>query len=142
MLGCTGMRCTDLKRQRDKAIYECYRSGLEQGRFTSLSSAAHYLMSCPAPRFFIEGRTASLLVGRLLRGESLDDLHPSSRKQAVQLKDNYLAYLREHRGTTMPRVRILEMLVEEPAPEFYIGWRSMMYTLKREIKKVRMRWGG
>ena len=133
------MRCTELKRQRDKAIYECYKKGLEEGRFSSLFSAARYIMKQPAPRFYIEGRTASLLVGKLLSGERID-VHPSTYRLASRLKEDYLKYISEHQETVMPREWILEQLVERPAPEFYLGWRSILYILEREIKKVRSKW--
>lgn len=138
--GVRKMRCTELKRQRDKAIYECYKRGLEDGRFSSLFSAARYIMKQPAPRFYIEGRTASLLVGKLLSGESIKDVHPSTMRLACRLRDDYVKYLSEHQETVMPREWILEQLVERPAPEFYLGWRSILYVLERELKKARSRW--
>lgn len=140
MAGVHEMRCTDLKQQRDSAIYDCYRRGLEEGRFTSLFSAARYIMKQPAPRFFIEGRTASLLVGRLLSGKPIGKTHPSTLRIAERLKDDYLEYLREHPGDNTPRVWVMDMLVERPAPEFFLGWRSILYALGREIRKRRARW--
>ena len=134
------MRCTYLKRQRDSAIYDCYKRGLEEGRFTSLFSAARYIMKQPAPRFFIEGRTASLLVGRLLSGKPIGNVHESTRRIAEKLKGDYLEYLKDNPGNKMPMRWVLEILVERPAPEFFLGWRSIMYILEREIKKARAKW--
>ena len=97
-------------------------------------------MKQPAPRYYIEGKTVSLLIGRLISGKPIRKTHPSTLRMAERLKDDYLEYLREHPDNTMPRSWVMDILVERPAPEFFLGWRSIMYILEREIRKVRSKW--
>ena len=75
-----------------------------------------------------------------MSGDMLLDVHPGTRRLAAKLRDEYLAYLNAHPDEPMPRERVMELLVEQPAPEFYLEWRSVFYALEREIKKVRQRW--
>jgi len=58
---------------------------------------------------------------------------------AQQLYDNYLKYLNEHPDNTLSRERVLELLVDEPAPEFYITGDAARKILREQIKKARRR---
>lgn len=58
-----------------------------------------------------------------------------------QLWKNYTAYLDAHPGCGLSRERILEILVDEPAPEFYISTDGARRLLYGEIKRVRRRNG-
>lgn len=134
------MKDTELKRQRDADLYDVYKRGLETNSFANMSQAADYVIRQPAPQFYVSPREVSLAMGRLQRGMSLIALSPSSRRRFWQLKDNYDAYLEAHPDNHLSRERVLELLVEEPAPEFYLSWRSAREILRREMIKRRNRW--
>jgi len=134
------MKDTELKKQRDRALYAVYVNGLEQGRFASMREAGRYACKQPAPRFFIEAEKASILVGRIMAKVSLIDLNSNSRRRVWQLYFRYRHYLSEHPGCKLSRERVLEEIVMEPAPEFYLEPQQARKILQREIKKVRQRW--
>lgn len=135
------MRNTELIRAKERAIYETYKRGLEEGRFSCFRDAGEWVVKQPAPRFFIESRTVSLLVGRIEKDISLLDLHASSRRLVRQIYRNYMEFLQEHPGCKLSRERIMEILVEEPAPEFYITGDAARRIIRKEIRKARERWG-
>lgn len=134
------MRDTELKRKKACALYSVYKKGLEQGRFASLYDAGRIVASSPAPSFFISAKRASILIGRIQARVSLIDLHSSQRRMVWQLWRNYNAFLAAHPDNTLSRERVLEILVDEPAPEFYIstdGARRLIYgEMKRTRKKI------
>lgn len=134
------MKDTELREARDRAVYQVYLKGLEEGRFSSLRNAAGYICRQPAPRFFIDSRTASLLVGRIPAKISLMDLKPAGRRRVWQLYRNYQRFMDENPKCTLPRERIIEILVEEPAPEFYLTPVSIRHILQREIGKKKKAW--
>ena len=134
------MKDTELKRQRDADLYDVYKRGMDTHSFANMSQAADYVISQPAPKFYVSAREVSLAIGKLQRGISLIALSSSSRRRIWQLKDNYDAYLLAHPDNNLSRVAILEMLVEEPAPEFYLSWRSAREILRREMIKRRNAW--
>lgn len=135
------MKDTELKRAKAKALYSVYISGLEEGRFDSLSGAGKWVASQPAPCFYISARQASLLLGRIQAHVSLVGLNPSQRKMAWRLWFNYRRYLEEHPDNKLSRERVLEIIVDEPAPEFYISGDGARKILRQEIKKARRRLG-
>lgn len=133
------MRDTGLKKKKAEALYAVYRRGLDEGRFSSLSAAGDWCSRQPAPCFYISAKRASLLLGRIFAGISLLDLSSSQRRMVWRLHDDYRRYLREHPGTTLSRERILELLVDEPAPEFYMTGDAARRVLRAEIVRQRKR---
>lgn len=134
------MRDTELIRAKEKAIYAVYKRGLEEGKFKSFREAGEWVRKQPAPKYFIDSRTASLLLGKIHSQSFLMGLHPSSRRLVLHLNEKYREYLRVHPRTTMSRERVMEILVDEPAPEFYITAEGARRMLRREIKRVRESW--
>lgn len=131
------MRDTELKRKKARELYSVYKKGLQEGRFASLYDAGRLVARSPAPCFFISAKRASLLLGHIKARVSLINLHSSQRRMAWQLWFNYKSYLAKHPGNTLSRERILETLVEEPAPEFYITTDGARRMLKSENERAR-----
>lgn len=134
------MKDTELKRQRDRALYSVYVEGLEQGRFASMREAGRYASKHRAPRFFIEAEKASILVGRIMARVSLINLNSNSRSLVWELYRRYKEYLALHPGCKLSRERVLEEIVMQEAPEFYLEPQRARKILQKEIKKVRQKW--
>lgn len=135
------MRDTELKRKKADALYSVYKKGLQEGRFSSLYDAGRSISRSPAPCYFISAKRASLLIGRISARISLIGLNDSQRRMAWQLWHKYQEYLAAHPDNTLSRERILEMLVDEPAPEFYISTDGARRLLCEQIRKTRKKMG-
>ena len=135
------MRDNELRVLRNQALYETYKKGLEEGRFSSMRDAGRYVCRQPAPRFYISSEVASGIIGKILMHRSLINLNSCYRRRAWRLYDDYCQYLEDHPGCKLSRERILEILVDQPAPEFYIEPQHTRKILQKEIKKIRARWG-
>ena len=131
------MRDTGLKQKKAEALYAVYKRGLDEGRFDSLFAAGRWCARQPAPCFYISSKRASLLLGKVFAGEQLTDINASQRRMVRQLVNDYQRFLDEHPGTTLSRERILELLVDEPAPEFYMTGDAARRVLREQIKKAR-----
>lgn len=134
------MKNTDLKKERDRALYLAFKKGLGEGKFATMRDAAKYVCRQPAPRFFIEPEKASIIIGRILANVSLINLNASSRRMAWQLYRNYNDYLAAHPDCKLSRGRIMEILVYEPAPEFYLEPQRTRKIIYKERKKARETW--
>lgn len=136
------MKDTQLKKKRDAALYREYVKGLEEGRFASMCEAADYVIRQPAPRFFISAKEASNRIGRILSGKEHIDRRSPSQRRVLLLLDRYQDYLAAYPDCQLSRESILEVLVQEPAPEFYLGWEAARQILRREVSKRRKLWAG
>lgn len=135
------MRDTELKRRKAEAIYCVYKKGLEEGRFSSMREAGEWVRVQPAPCYFISAEKASEQVGMILSGVSLMDLNDSQRRKIWRLYKEYKNFLAEHPGTKLSRDRIMESIVDRPAPEFYMTAEGIRKVLRTHIKEVRRKRG-
>ena len=135
------MKDTGLHRMKAEALYSVYKKGLGIGCFNSMYEAGFWCARQPAPCFYISSKQASLLVGRILGGVSLIDLHASQRRLVWRLYEDYRTFLEENPGTPLSRERIMELLVDRPAPEFYITGDCARRILRKELRKARKRAG-
>lgn len=135
------MKDTELKREKARALYAIYREGLERGCFASMRDAGEYLSHQPAPRFFIDPRQASLLIGKILSNVSLINLNSQQRRMILRLYKDYKAFIAENPHTNLSRERILEILVEAPAPSFYMTPEAIRKALRKEVRFIRSSWG-
>ena len=134
------MKNTDLKKERDRALYLAFKKGLGDGKFATMGDAVKYVCRHPAPRFFIEPEKASIIIGRILKGVSLINMNSNSRKMAWQLYRNYTEYLSAHPDCKLSRERIMEILVYQEAPEFYLEPQRTWKIINKERKKAREKW--
>ena len=58
-----------------------------------------------------------------------------------RLYKDYRKFLEEHPGTTLSRERIMEQLVDSPAPSFYMTPEAIRKALRKEIRYIRSKWG-
>lgn len=135
------MKDTELKRRKAGALYTVYKQGLQEGRFDSLFGAGRYCAHQPAPCFFVSPKQASLLVGRIKSYTSLINLHSSQRRMAWRLYYDYVRYREENANDTLSRERVMEILVDQPAPEFYITGDAARRMLRGEIMRTRRAMG-
>ena len=124
-----------------KALYEAYKIGLEEGRFTSMRDACRIISKQPAPCYFISAKEAAQYIGRIEKGVSLINLSSPKRRLILQLYKEYKLYLAEHSDNNLPRETIMEMIVERPAPEFFMKPEAVRRVLRTAIRNVRRQYG-
>lgn len=131
------MKNTELKEMRDKALYEVYVKCLSTGSFSSQIELAEHASKQPAPQFFIESHTLSLIFGMIESHYSLIGLNSMSRRRAWDLYANYQRWKEANPDSTLSRERICELLVDEPAPEFYMQSETARKIIQKMCKKKR-----
>lgn len=126
---------TDLREQRDKAIFDAYRKALVEQGFQTQSEAVEYVRTHPAPRFFISAEFCAIVISRLVAGK-----HPgvSGKQRIRKFRELYRRYLIE---TDKPENGNLSMreicwrIVDQEAPEFYLNFRATSEIINRQREK-------
>lgn len=130
------MKDTELKAVRDRDLFVSYQKALREHDFPNQWEAVEYVRTHPAPRFYISSKVCSLLLGRLFAGKSLQGLQGLAKKRLLKLSNMYKAFAGGDFGRKgMSRERICEMLIEMPAPEFYITHRYATRIITKEIAR-------
>ena len=131
------MKDTELKRMRDHDLYRTFTASLRDNTFISTDEAADYARRQPAPQYYISARTASLLIRKIEKRISLLDLNSNSRRRIWHIYSVYREYLKQHPGCTTSRELILEEIVENQAPEFFVSLGRAKHIILYERKEAR-----
>lgn len=130
------MKDTELKEARDRDLFVCYQNALRNNDFQNQWEAIEYVRKCPAPRFYISSKACSLLLGKLFAGERLERMHPLAYRRIKHLEKMYKNYIAGEAGMRgLSRERVCEILVDMPAPEFYVSNIYANRIINREIRK-------
>ena len=130
------MKDVELKAIRDRDLFLCYQKALKERDFQNQWEAVEYVRKCPAPRFYISSKVCSLLLGKIFAAKRLDRMHPLAYKRIKHLEKMYKDYVIGPAGMKgLSRERICEILVDMPAPEFYITNSYATRIINKEIEK-------
>ena len=121
----------ELFQMRYEALYETYIDGLRQGCFDSLVGAAEYVARQPAPMFYITARSASLLIALIEQRVSLTMYRLNQRRKIWTIYHLYRQWRAEHPDSTLSRERVLELIVDEPAPSFFLTEECIRKNLQK-----------
>lgn len=132
------LKNTELRNLRNKEIYKAYKKALRVKSFSTIRDVCVYLAeNATAPKYYIEASTASILFGKLAKGDTLDNLSEGCRRRIFDLVDKYYNYRQTHDCQNMSRLRVLEIIIEQPAPEFYLSVARIRGIILEELKKER-----
>lgn len=133
------MKDTELKRERDKDLYQVYKKALRDNHFSSMMQAADFCRRQPARSYYIDSREAQKIISLIEKGVSLIGKNSHSRKRAWDLYELVKQYREQHPGQHKGLVLILEEIVCMEAPEFYLSGRSAKRIILNELRRERQR---
>lgn len=132
-----GMLDVELKNLRAYDLYAVYKKGLREGRFRSIRDAAEYARLQPAPRFYISAKVAGSFIRQIQSGVSLIWMNPLARQRAWEIYDRYLLKVESGAAVGVSRETVLEELLEQEAPQFYISAETARKILQEENRRIR-----
>ncbi len=131
------MKDTELKRKQDRDLYLCYKKCRGMFVFASEREAIDYARQQPAPQYYISARTASLLIGKISHGDELTGLHPMSYMRIMHLYERYRFYRSRNPESKLSREVVMELLVEDEAPHYYLSLERARKIIFRERRRER-----
>ncbi len=136
------MKDVELKSIRDRDLFLCYQKALKEKDFKNQWEAIEYVRKSPAPRFYISSKVCSLLLGKIFAGHKLERMHPLAYRRIKHLEKMYKSMVTGQAGMQgLSRERVCEIIVDMPAPEFYISNVYATRIINKEIanhnKKIR-----
>lgn len=124
----------ELKRHRDNSILTAYFDIVKRMRasaaYVSTEQAVSELMKRQAPRFFTTFENARRIVSLMARGHGLVLTNDNKRDMYTEIYRRYVL-MREQTGAT--GYRVLEQVLEQPAPSYYVDAATMRSIVYRVI---------
>lgn len=120
--------------ERDAALLRAYRRVMSTypGELRSLKAVAGVVCGENAPRFFVTPERALRVVYMMLRGVRLDRVIPERKRMYDEIFRRAMDMQRLRPGMKMKH--IVERVVEQPAPSFYMTQKSMYVALCRLLR--------
>lgn len=108
--------------------------------FRVVSNAPHVLMpdvfkrvvQQPASRFWTSAERANVVITAIEHGDDLKSMRPNKREMFMEIYNRYVERRKEYPELSRPRV--IELVIEEPAPQFYMAPASARVIILKNRK--------
>lgn len=124
-----------LKEVRVKSIKDSYfdvmKSLQKSSLYVSTEDIVQELMKRSAPRFFIDYENARRVISLMHRGKPVS--MPNENKMNMY-KEIYKRFLELTQNSNAPGYYLLEYVLEQPAPSYYVNIGTMRAIVYKSIK--------
>lgn len=120
--------------QRTKELLHTYLRHISQCRHIKMDDVFDTVVNMPASQFWVSSERATVVMTKISRGDPLTYMRPTKREMFFEIYRRFVKLKRLH--PDIPAVRLVERIVMQPAPKFYISPGSARII----ILKARKRW--
>ncbi len=92
------------------------------------------VVEMPATQFWVSASRACVVVASIMRGDKLHYMRPNKREMFFEIHRRVVALLGDN--TDLPLPRLVEAVIAQPAPKFYLAPGSARVL----ILKARKQW--
>lgn len=119
--------------ERDKDLLRAYREVLTRHRHIYLPRVFEEVVSSPSKRFWVSEERAKIVLGEIARGRSLERMNRTRRDMYMEIYRRVCLLQKEQPDLSLNR--LIETVIESPAPCFYLTPQSAKVILHRIKKK-------
>lgn len=125
--------------ERNKALLDAYRYHIKNTSFIRLYNIGSKIVNSPAPRFWVSEERATAVVSALFRGNNILECMRPSKREMFQEIFNRVSIIKS-KSPDMPLSKIVAMVVNAPAPKFYMEVSSvieLLFKIRRGVYKCK-----
>lgn len=111
-----------------------YHELIKSAQYILMPEIYHKVVDMPTRRFWISEGRAAIVISAMMKGDTLENMGPLKREMYNEIYSRVIK-LREKKPD-LPIIQLVEMVVEQPAPKFYLTPGSA----KVLICKIRKEW--
>ena len=124
--------CTMLREERDAALFEAYCAAIKECSFKTHKEAVDYVRFSPAPKWFLSADNCAAEISRMIRGMKPLVNRSARIKKYSDLLKAYKKACADPENESCCHYAICEKLVEQPAPQWYLGFKHASDIIMRE----------
>lgn len=125
---------SEFKQQRNDDLMRAYHELIKSAQYILMPEIYHKVVNMPTRRFWISEGRAAIVISAMMKGDTLENMGPLKREMYNEIYSRVIK-LREKKPD-LPIIQLVEMVVEQPAPKFYLTPGSA----KVLICKIRKEW--
>ncbi len=111
-----------------------YHELIKSAQYILMPEIYRKVVDMPTRRFWISEGRAAIVISAMMKGDTLENMGPLKREMYNEIYSRVIK-LREKKPD-LPIIQLVEMVVEQPAPKFYLTPGSA----KVLICKIRKEW--
>lgn len=111
-----------------------YHELIKSAQYILMPEIYRKVVDMPTRRFWISESRAAIVISAMMKGDTLENMGPLKREMYNEIYSRVIK-LREKKPD-LPIIQLVEMVVEQPAPKFYLTPGSA----KVLICKIRKEW--
>lgn len=125
----------EYKDDRDREVRAAFRRVLHlHGGFMSVREMYEAVSLTPTSRFFVSAQRAMRVVGRMDVGDPTRRMRPSNKRMYQEIHRRVKNLMSARPGLTLREA--VEEVVEQPAPETYMGVRQIAHVCATRPRRL------
>ncbi|MCC8072158.1 MAG: hypothetical protein LIO90_10200 [Bacteroidales bacterium] len=129
--------------ERSRQLWLAMRRYMATAPLINIHDALCHVVNQPAPRFWVSEERASAVVSSIIRGGSLEGMHPLKREMFEEIHRRVIL-LRQQRPESC-LFELVKEVVWQPAPKYYLSpltARRLYYHYRMTLEKrpIHLRW--
>ena len=125
---------SDFTEERKADLFEAFHRNLKESK--SVKEAITHTVNSPAKKFYVSTEEAKRIYSKIMNGCPIDRISEEFQEMYREVVVRSLRYKLEH--IEKPIGEIIEEIIEQPAPKFYLkpgSARSMIYDHIKHRKR-------
>ena len=119
--------------ERTRDLLRAYFRHIRSCRHIRMPDIFNHIVEMPAARFWVSSSRAAVVVARILRGDDLNYMRPSKREMFFEIHRRVVELQAHNPDLTLHR--LVEMVVSQTAPKFYLAPASARIMILKARKK-------
>lgn len=120
--------------QRNDNLMTVYHKIIVEANYVRMPDIYEKVANSPSRRFWVSEERAAIVVSAMMRGDKLKNMRPLKREMYNEIYNRAMLLREKH--PSLPVSQLVAMVVEQPAPKFYLTPGSA----KVLICKIRKQW--
>lgn len=127
------MRDMMLRKRRDEELFRAYQKALAEHNFADQREAVDYVRKHEAPMWFVSKEFCAAVISCWLRGKEFCKMRDNKRRKFLALFELYQKLRGEFPYCGMNHLALCEVIVEMPAPEWFIDRQLASRIISTQI---------
>lgn len=121
--------------QRNEDLMRAYRQEIDDAEHIRVANIFASVVERPSERFWVSEERAFIVISYMSKGDTLDNMRPLKREMYQEIYRRYMLLREKFPDKTMRQ--LVSMIVNQPAPKFYIEPASARVIICKIKKKWR-----
>lgn len=117
--------------KRNEDLHRAYKEVVNSGEYNNIIDCIRVSLTLPASKFWVSSENAARIISRIEKGDTLYNISPLRKEMFMELYKRFLEEKLKH-PESKSIYKICEIIIEQPAPRFYIGLQRGIKIIKQE----------